>query len=256
MPPKRPSARASTSTRSSATCCRCSSTSSRRAASRFAASSAAEPVPVDRLRVQAAAGVPQPLPQRPRCDAERRLADDCDAGRRRRGGGGGVRHRRTASPPEHLARIYDPFFTTKADRPGHRPGPVDHLRHRARARSLHSVRQRARPGHALHAAVRGGADGTSAAAPPRPAAEHGRLTMRRNASVLVIDDEEIMREILEHAARARGLQRAPRRLGAGRPRPRPVAAVRRGDRRRDDARHRRPAGARRAARSTTTSCRC
>ena len=34
-------------------------------------------------------------------------------------------------PAEHLSRIYDPFFTTKAARPGHRPRAVDHLRHRA-----------------------------------------------------------------------------------------------------------------------------
>ena len=37
----------------------------------------------------------------------------------------------------------------QADGPGHRPRPVDHLRHRPRARSDDSVRQHARQGHAI-----------------------------------------------------------------------------------------------------------
>ncbi len=69
--------------------------------------------PRDRLRVQAAAGVPQPLPERARCDDERRLADDFDEGRRPRGGRRGRPTPAPAFRPEHLARIYDPFFTTK-----------------------------------------------------------------------------------------------------------------------------------------------
>ena len=39
----------------------------------------------------------------------------------------------------------------QGDRPRHRPRPVDHLRHRARARRHDPLRQRGRPGHALHA---------------------------------------------------------------------------------------------------------
>ena len=39
----------------------------------------------------------------------------------------------------------------QGDRPRHRPRPVDHLRHRPRARRDDRLRQRGRPGHALHA---------------------------------------------------------------------------------------------------------
>ena len=95
-------------------------------------------------------------------------------------------------PAEHLARIYDPFFTTKATGQGTGLGLVDHLRHRARARRRDSLRQRARPGHPVHAAVQ-----AAAAQPTASGAVAAPMTMRRNASILVIDDEEIMREILE-----------------------------------------------------------
>ena len=65
--------------------------------------------------------------------------------------------------PEHLARIYDPFFTTKAIGQGTGLGLVDHLRHRARARGHHSVRQHARHRHALRDSLcRGSRAGTSA----------------------------------------------------------------------------------------------
>jgi two-component system, NtrC family, sensor kinase len=64
-------------------------------------------------RVQAAAGVPEPVPERARRDAARRLADHRHVdGRRRHGRGGGVGHG-AGIPVEQLSRIYDPFFTTK-----------------------------------------------------------------------------------------------------------------------------------------------
>ena len=62
--------------------------------------------------------------------------------RRPRGGRRGRRHRRRHSaraPRAHLRSV----LHDQADGPGHRPRPVDHLRHRARARSHHPVRQRA-----------------------------------------------------------------------------------------------------------------
>ena len=45
--------------------------------------------------------------------------------------------------PEHLARIYDPFFTTKGTGRGTGLGPVDHLRHRPGARGDDRVPERA-----------------------------------------------------------------------------------------------------------------
>jgi signal transduction histidine kinase len=56
-------------------------------------------------------------------------------------------------PSEHLARIYDPFFTHEGDRQGHRPGLSDHLRHRARARR-HMTAERRRQGTGLRSACR------------------------------------------------------------------------------------------------------
>ena len=101
-------------------------------------------------RAPAAAGLPQPVPQRARRHAEGRLAVGDHAGRgrarRRRGGRHRVGHSARA-PGAHLR----PVLHDQGDRPGHRPRPVDHLRHRARARRHDPVRQRRRAGHALHA---------------------------------------------------------------------------------------------------------
>ena len=69
---------------------------------------------VVRHRAPVAAGVPQPVPQRARRDAARRLAVDVDALRRRRQVVVEVADTGSGIPSEYLARIYDPFFTTKA----------------------------------------------------------------------------------------------------------------------------------------------
>ena len=92
-----------------------------------------------RLRIQAAAGVPESVPQRARRDAERRVAGHRDAGRPRRSGGRGRRYRQRhcgRAPGAHLRSV----FHHQTDGPGHRPRPLDHLRHRPRARRHHSVR--------------------------------------------------------------------------------------------------------------------
>ena len=71
-----------------------------------------------------------------------------DRGRPGRRGSGGHRFGHSAGAPGAHLR---PVLHDEGDRPGHGPGPVDHLRHRARARRLDSLRQRGRPGHAVHA---------------------------------------------------------------------------------------------------------
>ncbi len=94
----------------------------------------------DGHRVQAAAGVPEPVPQRARCHAEGRLAVDRDAGGRRRRHHRGWRYRWRHSdrvPGPHLRSV----LHHQDDRPGHRPRPVDYLRHRAGARRHDYVRE-------------------------------------------------------------------------------------------------------------------
>src|SRR5262249_37014601 len=80
----------------------------------------------------------------------------------------------------------------------HRTRPFHLLRHHARARRRNPVRQRRRPGHAFH--VEAAARGLGRAQDRRPELadrtnEH--MTTQRNGAILVVDDEEIMREILE-----------------------------------------------------------
>ena len=102
-------------------------------------------------RVQAAAGVPEPVPERARRDAARRLAHHRDVGARRRHGDGrsvGYRLGHPAgSPVAHLRSV----LHHQGHRQGHRPRPVDHLRHRPGARRHHHLRQRRRTGHAVRA---------------------------------------------------------------------------------------------------------
>ena len=106
----------------------------------------------------------------------------------------------------HSERIPRPNLRSvlhdEGDRPGHRTRSVDHLRHRPRARRQHRVRQRDRPGHAVHSFVSGrGVRAVVARGPGHagPGCRTGARSsvIRRNGSILVVDDEEIMREILD-----------------------------------------------------------
>ena len=142
--------RRSICTRSSTTCCRCSSTSSARRTSRCGRISPTEAPIVLGGRAQAAAGVPQPVPERARRDAEGRVALDHDARRGRPGGRRGRRHRRRHPDRAPLAHLR-PVLHDEADRPGDGAGPVDHLRHRPRARRRHHLREHGRQGHGVHA---------------------------------------------------------------------------------------------------------
>ena len=128
---------------------------------------------------------------------------------------------------EHLVADLRPVLHDQADRPGHRPRPVDHLRHRPRARR-HDYAATARSGRARAftpgasrsrrpaqpAAMRRGERRTamtSAAPGPSRAASGTGRTMTRHGSILVIDDEEIMREILEALLTREGYDGAPGR---------------------------------------------
>ena len=150
-------------------------------------------------RAQAAAGVSEPVPECTRRDAERRLAVGRDAARRT--GTSSQKSADTGSgiPSEHLSRIYDPFFTTKADRQGNRARPVHYLRHRPRARGHADVPERSWTGHAIHRVAacidRGRATGRG---------QELSEIMQKNGSILVVDDEEIMREILETLLKGEG----------------------------------------------------
>ena len=144
--------RRSTSTPWPPTCCRCSSTSSTRAGCKVRRELSATPVLVVgfefklqqvflNLFLNARDAMPSGgwLTIATRVDGGRAVAEVRDTG--------------SGVSPEHLARIYDPFFTTKGTGQRHRARPVDHLRHRAGARRHDPVRERRRPGHALHARV-------------------------------------------------------------------------------------------------------
>ena len=122
--------------------------------------------PGRRDRAPAPAGIPEPVPERPRCDAERRLAAGVDAHRgrpgRRRNRGYRLRHSRRA-PRAHLR----PVLHDQGDRPGHRPRIVDLVRHRARTRRRDSLRQRR--------SVRGRASRCRCRAPPKSGARARRM---------------------------------------------------------------------------------
>ena len=105
-------------------------------------------------------------------------------------------------PSEYLARIYDPFFTTKAIGQGTGLGLSITYGIVREHEGSDRVRQRDRPGHAVHSFVSGrGARAVVARGPGHagPGCRTGARSsvMRRNGSILVVDDEEIMREILE-----------------------------------------------------------
>ncbi len=132
-----------------------------------------------RRGAQAAAGVPEHVPQRARRHAARRLAVGHDPPRRRPGDRRGRRYRVRHSeraPGAHLR----PVLHDQIDRAGHRPRPVDHLRHRPRARWHDARREPRRAGHALHPRVaalsqlRSGAGGVMSSSPKRRDPRHRR----------------------------------------------------------------------------------
>ncbi len=147
-----------------------------------------------RLRIQAAAGVPESVPQRARRDAERRVAGHRDAGRRRRSGGRGRRYRQRhcgRAPGAHLRSVlHHQSRWARAPASGCR-SPTASSASTMPPFSATARRARARVSRLRFAAAPGVQRGR---APTH--AERRKLTMRRNASVLVIDDEEIMRDIL------------------------------------------------------------
>ena len=71
-----------------------------------------------RQRRQAAAGVPEPVPERARRHGRRAARWKCAPGRKAARAQVEVADTGHGIAPEHLHRIYDPFFTTKAARKG------------------------------------------------------------------------------------------------------------------------------------------
>src|SRR6185503_1163705 len=131
------------------------------------------------------AGVLQPDPERARRHAERRVAHAAHARRRRDGGRRGERHRARDPPRAHPSHLR-PLLHDQGHRQGHRAGPFGLLRHRPGARRRDLRRERPRPGHHLP----GGA--ARARAPGRRPAGFAMS----QEQVLVVDDEEVMRDVL------------------------------------------------------------
>ena len=118
-------------------------------------------------------------------------------GRRRDGRG---RRHRLGHPGRAAVAHLRSVLHDQGHRQGHRPRAVDHLRHRAGARRHDHLRQRAR---ARARASRWRCRSRRARSNAGVAQSSGvtsaghRAGMNKNGSILVIDDEEIMREILE-----------------------------------------------------------
>ena len=195
-------------------------------------------------RAQAAAGLPEPVPERARRDAEGRLAHDRHPRGSRRRDVVEIADTGSGIPAEQLSRIYDPFFTTKEIGKGtglglsitygivqEHGGTITCDSHVGQGTRF-SIRL------PLAAADEDRADVVSREALPRHMLMH-------TASILVIDDEEIMREILETLLTREGYQVRLAVDRGGGARARALDAVRRGDRRRDDAGHGRRHRARR-----------
>ena len=207
-----------------------------------------------RDRASAPAGVPEPVPQRARCDAARRLAVGGDPRRGRSGDRPRSRTPGSGIPAEHLARIYDPFFTTKAIGRGTGLGlsityGIVH-EHDGTIRCDSAVGQGTRFTMSLPLAG-AGASGRSAAVRParnqhaRPPGitQHGHFPKRHDSRHRRRRDHARDSRDAAHSRRLRG----PARLvGRGRARHRARAAVRRRDRRHHDAGPRRHRHARRA----------
>ena len=245
------SGRRSISTPSSPTCSRCSSTSSRSGSIKVRRELVADAGAGARDRAPAAAGVPEPVPERARRDAERRLA----VGRRRASTATGavaeVADTGSGIPSEQLARIYDPFFTTKAIGRGTGLGlSITYgivREHDGTIRCDSAVGQGTRFTLTLPLAPggrRAQRPGAVASGCVRTRSELWPTS--RNGTILVVDDEEIMREILETLLTREGYDVRAGRLRRRRARAGARAAVRRGDRRHHDAGPRRHRDARRA----------
>ena len=196
-----------------------------------------------RARAQAAAGVPQPVPEREGRDAEGRLA----VGRARAIEDGQRGRRSWPTPAPAFPASTWRGSTTRSSRPRRSArAPASACRSPTASCASTTARSTAR---AWSGRARGSCSRFRLCRVERPARAAQSLagrSMRRNGSILVIDDEEIMREILEAlltregyhvrlaASAAEGLELAQ------------VGAVRRRDRRRDDAGHGRHRDARRA----------
>ena len=131
---------------------------------------------------QAAAGLPEPVPQRQRRHARRRHAEDRDQQWAPRAGEG-LRHRlrhRAGTHPPHLRSVLH-HQEQAQDRPQRRhwPRTLGHLRHHPGARRQDPRGQRSRPGHHLHHGVPSGEEGSQCLKPPSAASlPDGKISPR------------------------------------------------------------------------------
>ena len=142
--------------------------------------------------------------------------------------------------PERVSRPdLRPVLHDQDDEPGHRPWSVDHVRHRARARRVDRLRQPGGARDPLRPVVPPGAVAPGARVAALNAVAKAGTSMARSGSVLVIDDEEVMREILEALLGREGYRVKVASSGEEGLDLRAFDLVRRRHRRRDDAGHRR-----------------